>query len=119
MHGNIHFGLGNRGLRSRLLINSPSTRSVAPCGTALDCSVARAPRNDGLDKEQRANFGLVPRTQCSRVAHCSASGPQETCREIPLPAAAIGSVFFSKSAGFVKYAINLRSYNEKPPVEGR
>ncbi|BAL09860.1 hypothetical protein BJA01nite_19280 [Bradyrhizobium japonicum] len=92
---------------------------MAPCGTALDCSVARAPRNDGLDKEQRANFGLVPRTQCSRVAHCSASGTQETCREIPLPAAAIGSVFFSKSAGFVKYAINLRSYNEKPPVEGR
>ncbi|WP_441259947.1 hypothetical protein AB7008_29670 [Bradyrhizobium sp. 521_C7_N1_3] len=68
-----------------------------------------------MEKEQRAS--RVPRTQRSSVAHCSASGTQETCREIPLPAAAIGSVFFSKSAGFVKYAINLRSYNEKPLAE--
>ena len=86
MHGNIHFGLGNRGLRWHLPINSPSTQSVALGGTALDCCVARAPRNDGVEKEPRVYFSLVPRTQRSSVAHCSASGTQETCREIPLPA---------------------------------
>ena len=106
------------------IAHTPSLRarrsnSECLCGDSLDCFVARAPRNDDAERESRVNFSLVPRTQRSSVAHCSASGTQETCREIPLPAAAIGSVFFSKSAGFVKYAINLRSYNEKPPVEGR
>jgi hypothetical protein len=52
-----HSALRANGRAKRDPREAPRNNPECLCGATLDCFVARAPRNDGAEKEERINFG--------------------------------------------------------------